>query len=94
VLASPKSPFGLQDIDDARLVPLDRVVTKPILSGICGSDAKLVLGDLDMGDNDNPMAAFSSLPHVPGHEVGRGGCLRSGAHGARRQAPTPPCPGR
>ena len=44
-------------------------MTRPILSGICGSDAKLVLGDFNTGDIDNPMAAFSSLPHVPGHEV-------------------------
>jgi len=28
-----------------------------------------VLGDFNEGDMDNPMAAFSSLPHVPGHEV-------------------------
>ena len=62
-------PFGLHDIDDARLVRPDWVVTRPILSGICGSDAKLVLGDFNTGDIDNPMAAFSSLPHVPGHEV-------------------------
>jgi threonine dehydrogenase-like Zn-dependent dehydrogenase len=44
-------------------------VTRPILAGICGSDAKLVLGDFGDGDVDNPMAAFSSIPHVPGHEV-------------------------
>jgi threonine dehydrogenase-like Zn-dependent dehydrogenase len=44
-------------------------VTRPILSGVCGSDTKLVLGEFDDGDIDNPMAAFSSLPHVPGHEV-------------------------
>ncbi len=50
-------PFGLHDIDDARPPP-DRVVMKPILSGLCGSDAKLLLGDLDAGDIDNPMAAF------------------------------------
>ena len=62
-------PFGLHDIDDARLVRPDWVITRPILSGICGSDAKLVLGDFSTGDIDNPMAAFSSLPHVPGHEV-------------------------
>src|ERR1700723_1987973 len=62
-------PFGLHDMDDARLVRPDWVITKPILSGICGSDAKLVLGDFSTGDMDNPMAAFSSLPHVPGHEV-------------------------
>jgi threonine dehydrogenase-like Zn-dependent dehydrogenase len=62
-------PFGLHEIDDARLARPDWVLTKPILSGICGSDAKLVLGDFNTGDIDNPMAAFSSLPHVPGHEV-------------------------
>jgi threonine dehydrogenase-like Zn-dependent dehydrogenase len=62
-------PFGLHDMDDARLVRPDWVITKPILSGVCGSDAKLVLGDFSTGDLDNPMAAFSSLPHVPGHEV-------------------------
>jgi len=62
-------PFGLHDMDDATLVRPDWVITKPILSGICGSDAKLVLGDFSTGDMDNPMAAFSSLPHVPGHEV-------------------------
>ena len=44
-------------------------MTRPILSGVCGSDTKLVLGEFEDGDIDNPMAAFSSLPHVPGHEV-------------------------
>jgi len=62
-------PFGLHQLDDAQPIHPDWVVTRPILSGICGSDAKLVLGDFDDGDIDNPMAAFSSLPHVPGHEV-------------------------
>jgi threonine dehydrogenase-like Zn-dependent dehydrogenase len=62
-------PFGLHDMDDARPLRPDWVVTRPILSGICGSDAKLVLGDFGEGDVDNPMSAFSSLPHVPGHEV-------------------------
>ena len=27
------------------------------------------MGDFNDGDIDNPMSAFSSLPHVPGHEV-------------------------
>ena len=62
-------PFGLHEVDDARPIHPDWVVTRPILSGVCGSDAKLVLGDFHDGDIDNPMAAFSSLPHVPGHEV-------------------------
>lgn len=62
-------PFGLHHVDDARPRRPDWVVTRPILAGICGSDSKLVLGDFESGDVDNPMAAFSSLPHVPGHEV-------------------------
>jgi threonine dehydrogenase-like Zn-dependent dehydrogenase len=62
-------PFGLHEVPDARVVRPDWVVTRPILSGVCGSDAKLVLGDFGEGDIDNPMAAFSSIPHVPGHEV-------------------------
>jgi threonine dehydrogenase-like Zn-dependent dehydrogenase len=62
-------PFGLHDVDDPRPLRPGWVLTRPILSGICGSDAKLVLGDFGEGDVDNPMSAFSSLPHVPGHEV-------------------------
>jgi threonine dehydrogenase-like Zn-dependent dehydrogenase len=62
-------PFGLHHIPDARPLRPDWVVTRPILAGICGSDTKLVLGDFGEGDFDNPMSAFSSLPHVPGHEV-------------------------
>ncbi|HEX3947783.1 MAG TPA: alcohol dehydrogenase catalytic domain-containing protein [Acidimicrobiales bacterium] len=62
-------PFGLVEVPDARPLRDDWVVTRPILSGICGSDSKLVLGDFGEGDIDNPMAAFASLPNVPGHEV-------------------------
>ncbi|HUD16551.1 MAG TPA: alcohol dehydrogenase catalytic domain-containing protein [Acidimicrobiales bacterium] len=62
-------PFGLHEMDDAHPIRPDWVVTRPILAGVCGSDTKLVLGDFADGDLDNPMAAFSSLPHVPGHEV-------------------------
>ncbi len=62
-------PFGLHQVDDATLVRPDWVITRPILSGVCGSETKLVLGDFDSGDVDNPMAAFSSIPHIPGHEV-------------------------
>jgi threonine dehydrogenase-like Zn-dependent dehydrogenase len=62
-------PFGLHHVDDARPLRPDWVVTRPILAGICGSDTKLVLGDFGEGDVDNPMSAFSSIPHVPGHEV-------------------------
>jgi len=62
-------PFGLREVDEARLVRPDWVITRPLLAGVCGSESKLVLGDFDTGDIDNPMAAFSSIPHIPGHEV-------------------------
>ena len=62
-------PFGLHEVEEARLVRPDWVITRPRLSGVCGSETKLVLGDFDSGDIDNPMAAFSSIPHIPGHEV-------------------------
>ncbi|MHB8438174.1 MAG: zinc-dependent alcohol dehydrogenase [Acidimicrobiales bacterium] len=62
-------PFGLHEIADAKMLRDDWVITRPILSGVCGSDSKLVLGDFGDGDVDNPMSAFSSIPHVPGHEV-------------------------
>ena len=62
-------PFGLHTVADPALIGPDWVVTRPILAGVCGSDAKLVMGDFGDGDIDNPMSAFSSLPHVPGHEV-------------------------
>ena len=62
-------PFGLHVVEDAHLVRPDWVVTKPRLAGVCGSETKLVLGEFESGDIDNPMAAFSSIPHIPGHEV-------------------------
>jgi threonine dehydrogenase-like Zn-dependent dehydrogenase len=62
-------PFGLQQVDDATLLRPDWVITRPLLSGVCGSETKLVLGEFESGDIDNPMAAFSSIPHIPGHEV-------------------------
>ena len=62
-------PFGLHEVEEANLIRPDWVITRPRLSGVCGSETKLVLGDFDSGDIDNPMAAFSSIPHIPGHEV-------------------------
>ncbi len=61
-------PFGLHDIPEPTLRH-GWILTRPLLAGICGSDSKVMLGDLSEGDIDNPMAAFSSLPYVPGHEV-------------------------
>src|SRR5437773_1695690 len=64
------TPMKLVDIDDPSLPAPDWVVTRPRLTGICGSDAKQVF--MDFGEDvavDNPMKGFFSLPQVMGHEV-------------------------
>jgi threonine dehydrogenase-like Zn-dependent dehydrogenase len=62
-------PVELVELDDPVVTHADDVVCAPRLSGVCGSDARLLLGDFSDGDLDNPMAAFSPLPFVLGHEV-------------------------
>lgn len=64
-------PLGLFELDDVGGQGRTRaaVVCAPRLAGVCGSDARLMLGDFSAGDVDNPMAAFSVLPFVLGHEV-------------------------
>jgi threonine dehydrogenase-like Zn-dependent dehydrogenase len=61
-------PLGLFEIDEPSASD-SGVVCAPRLAGVCGSDARLMLGDFTEGDIDNPMAAFSALPFVLGHEV-------------------------
>ena len=63
-------PLGLYELDDEepRSSPVG-VVCAPRLAGVCGSDARLMLGDFSVDDVDNPMAAFTVLPFVLGHEV-------------------------
>jgi threonine dehydrogenase-like Zn-dependent dehydrogenase len=63
------SPVGLQQIPDPRPLHHDWVITRPRLTGICGSDSKQILLDFGEGDTDNAMAAFCSFPQVMGHEV-------------------------
>jgi len=62
------TPVALQEIDDARPLRPDWLVTRPRLTGICGSDAKQVLLDFE-GDSDSALSAFCSFPQVMGHEV-------------------------
>jgi threonine dehydrogenase-like Zn-dependent dehydrogenase len=62
------TPMALRDIAAPTLRGDDWMVLETRLTGICGSDSKQVLLDFG-GDNDNPLAAFVSLPHVLGHEV-------------------------
>ena len=72
VRALATTPMRLErEHSDPRPLLSDWVVTKPLLTGICGSDSKQVF--MDWGDEtrnpDNPMKSFFSLPQVLGHEV-------------------------
>ena len=62
-------PVDLRSMPDAVATGGSSVLCAPRLAGVCGSDARLLLGDFTEGDLDNPMAAFSPLPFVLGHEV-------------------------
>jgi len=64
------TPMKLVEMDDPGFLLPDWVVTKPRLTGICGSDSKQVFMDFgEVRSPDNPMKAFFSLPQVLGHEV-------------------------
>jgi threonine dehydrogenase-like Zn-dependent dehydrogenase len=64
-----RSPMRLQELD--RPVPLrdDWAVAKTRLTGICGSDAKMVFMDFGDDFSDSALNGYFSLPTVPGHEV-------------------------
>ncbi|HVJ98162.1 MAG TPA: alcohol dehydrogenase catalytic domain-containing protein [Acidimicrobiia bacterium] len=65
-----QTPMKLVDMDEPGFLLPDWVVTKPRLTGICGSDAKQVFMDWgEVRSADNPMKGFFSLPQVLGHEV-------------------------
>jgi threonine dehydrogenase-like Zn-dependent dehydrogenase len=64
------TPMKLVDMEEPGFLLPDWVVTKPRITGICGSDAKQVFMDWgEVQSPDNPMKAFFSLPQVLGHEV-------------------------
>jgi threonine dehydrogenase-like Zn-dependent dehydrogenase len=63
------TPVALRDIPDARPLRPDWLVTRPLLTGICGSDSKQILLDFGDGDSDNAMSGLCSFPQVMGHEV-------------------------
>jgi threonine dehydrogenase-like Zn-dependent dehydrogenase len=64
-----RSPTALRQVPDPQLPHQDWVITRPRLTGICGSDSKQILLDFGEGDADNAMAGFCSFPQVMGHEV-------------------------
>ena len=57
------------DLPDPGFLLPDWVVTRPLLTGICGSDAKQVFMDWGESSGDNPMMDFTTFPQVLGHEV-------------------------
>ena len=63
------TPTALRQLPDPQLLHDDWVITRPRLTGICGSDSKQILLDFGEGDTDNAMSAFCSFPQVMGHEV-------------------------
>ncbi len=63
------TPVALRDIPDARPLRPDWLVTRPILTGICGSDSKQILLDFGEDDRDNALSGLCSFPQVMGHEV-------------------------
>src|SRR5438132_1978434 len=64
------TPMKLVDMNEPGFFLPDWVVTRPRLTGICGSDSKQVFMDWgEVGSADNPMKGFFSLPQVLGHEV-------------------------
>lgn len=63
-----RTPTALRDLPDPEPPHEDWVITRPRLTGICGSDSKQILMDFGEGDTDNAMAAFCSFPQVMGHE--------------------------
>ena len=65
------TPMDLLDVDDPEPIGPDWVVLRTRMTGICGSDSKQVFMDFgnEVGNPDNPMKGFFSLPQVLGHEV-------------------------
>ncbi|MEJ7582612.1 MAG: zinc-binding dehydrogenase [Acidimicrobiales bacterium] len=61
--------MALREIAVARPLRPDWLVTRPLLTGICGSDSKQILLDFGEGDSDSAMSGFCSFPQVMGHEV-------------------------
>src|SRR5207248_8925988 len=59
--ALARTPMDLVDLPDPPFLLPDWVITKPRLTGICGSDAKQVFMDFGEMNLDNPMRDFSSM---------------------------------
>ena len=64
-----RTPMRLQELDQPTPIRDDWAVAKTRLTGICGSDAKMVF--MDFGDDfgDSALNGYFSFPTVFGHEV-------------------------
>src|SRR5271170_7427941 len=64
-----RTPMRLEELDQPKPLRDDWCVAKTRLTGICGSDAKMVF--MDFGDDfgDGALNGFFSFPTVFGHEV-------------------------
>ncbi len=62
-------PMRLEDLERPTPIRQDWAVAKTRLTGICGSDAKMVFSDFGDDFTDSALNGFFSLPTVPGHEV-------------------------
>ncbi len=62
------TPVALRDVPDASPLRNDWVILRPRLTGICGSDAKQMLGDFE-GDADSALSGMCSFPQILGHEI-------------------------
>ncbi|MCU1453228.1 MAG: oxidoreductase [Acidimicrobiales bacterium] len=63
------TPVAMRDLPDAAPLRPDWLVTRPRLTGICGSDSKQILLDFGDGDHDSALSGLCSFPQVMGHEV-------------------------
>ena len=60
---------GAAGVPDARPLRPDWLVTRPLLTGICGSDSKQILLDFGRATATARMSGLCSFPQVMGHEV-------------------------
>jgi len=69
MLGLSRTPMRLQELDRPTPIRDDWAVAKTRLTGICGSDAKMVF--MDFGDDfgDSALNGYFSFPTVFGHEV-------------------------
>ncbi|HEY6429386.1 MAG TPA: alcohol dehydrogenase catalytic domain-containing protein, partial [Acidimicrobiales bacterium] len=63
------TPMRMEKLDVPTPIRDDWAVAKTRLTGICGSDAKMVFGDFGDDFSDSALNGYFSLPTVPGHEV-------------------------